>query len=101
MTDELTSIVLRAVERAAQWVRRALESKDHVARIQAEESLDATTADALLKADSTPDKPRRSRRPALIPKLGHELRANRVAVPPTFPTAAAHPKQHRAPSDKE
>lgn len=55
MTDELTSIVLRAVERVPQWVRRDLESKDHVARIQAEESLAAMIADALRKAESTAD----------------------------------------------
>ncbi|MDR7062440.1 MULTISPECIES: hypothetical protein [unclassified Sphingopyxis] len=55
MTDELTSIVLRAVERVPQWVRRDLDSKDHVARIQAEESLAAMIADALRKAESTAD----------------------------------------------
>ena len=36
MTDDLTSIVLRAIERAPQWVRRDLESKDNVIRVQAE-----------------------------------------------------------------
>lgn len=55
MIDELTSIVLSAVERAPQWVRRDLESKDHVARIQAEESLAAMIADALRKAEGAAD----------------------------------------------
>lgn len=51
MTDELTTIVLRAIERAPQWIRRDLESKDHVIRIQAEESLAAIIADAIRQAD--------------------------------------------------
>jgi len=55
MIDELTSIVLRAVERVPQWVRRDLESKDHVARIQAEEALAAMIADALRKAEGAAD----------------------------------------------
>lgn len=55
MNDELTSIVLRAVERVPQWVRRDLESKDHVARIQAQEALAAMIADALRKAEGAAD----------------------------------------------
>ncbi|MGQ2934733.1 MULTISPECIES: hypothetical protein [Sphingopyxis] len=55
MTDELTSIVLRAVERVPQWVRRDLESKDPVGRIQAEEALAAMIAEVLRKADSAAD----------------------------------------------
>lgn len=51
MTDDLTAIVLGAVERAPQWIRRDLESKDRVARVQAEESLAAMIADALRKTD--------------------------------------------------
>jgi hypothetical protein len=47
MTDDLTSIVLRAIERAPQWVRRDLESKDNVIRVQAEESLAVMIAEAL------------------------------------------------------
>lgn len=47
MTDDLTSIVLRAIERAPQWVRRDLESKDNVVRVQAEESLAVMIAEAL------------------------------------------------------
>ena len=47
MTDDLTSIVLRAIERAPQWVRRDLDAKDPVARIRAEKSLAAMIADAL------------------------------------------------------
>lgn len=52
MTDDLTTIVLRAIERAPQWVRRDLESKDRVVRIQAEESLAAMIADALRRIDA-------------------------------------------------
>ena len=52
MTDELTTIILGAIERAPQWVRRDLESKDHVVRIQAEESLAAMIADAIRKTDT-------------------------------------------------
>ena len=53
MTDDLTSIVLRAIERAPQWVRRDLESKDNVIRVQAEESLAVMIAEAL-RATSQP-----------------------------------------------
>jgi hypothetical protein len=52
MTDELTTIILAAIERAPQWIRRDLESKDHVVRIQAEESLAAMIADAIRKTDT-------------------------------------------------
>ncbi|KGB55935.1 hypothetical protein FG91_00819 [Sphingopyxis sp. LC81] len=55
MTDELTSIVLRAIERAPQWIRRDLDSKDHVVRIQAEESLAAMIAEVLRKAEGAAD----------------------------------------------
>lgn len=47
MTNDLTNIVLRVIERAPQWIRRDLDSKDAVARIRAEESLAAMIADAL------------------------------------------------------
>ncbi|AMG73831.1 DUF6771 family protein [Sphingopyxis granuli] len=47
MTRELTETVLRVVERAPQWVRRDLDSKDPVARIRAEESLAAMITNAL------------------------------------------------------
>ena len=47
MTDDLTSIVLRAIERAPQWGRRDLESKHHVIRVQSEESLAVMIAEAL------------------------------------------------------
>src|SRR3546814_3905332 len=38
MTRELTATILRVVERAPQWVRRDLDSKDPVVRVRAEES---------------------------------------------------------------
>ncbi|HEX2813605.1 MAG TPA: hypothetical protein VHO04_13080 [Sphingopyxis sp.] len=47
MTQELTETILRVVERAPQWIRRDLDSKDAVARIRAEETLAAMIADAL------------------------------------------------------
>ena len=52
MTDETTAIVLGVIERAPQWIRRDLVSKDHVARVQAEEALAAMIADALRKTDA-------------------------------------------------
>lgn len=51
MTDETTAIVLGVIERAPQWIRRDLESKDHVARLQAEESLAAMIAEALRRIE--------------------------------------------------
>ena len=51
MTDDLTTIVLGAIERAPQWIRRDLESRDRVVRIQAEESLAAMIADTLRKTE--------------------------------------------------
>lgn len=51
MTDDLTNIVLRAIERAPQWIRRDLESKDNVVRIQAEESLAVIIAEAVRSTD--------------------------------------------------
>lgn len=47
MTQELANTVLRVIERAPQWIRRDLDSKDAVARIRAEETLAAMIADAL------------------------------------------------------
>jgi hypothetical protein len=49
MTGELTETILRVVERAPEWVRRDLDSKDAVVRIRAEEALAAMIADALNK----------------------------------------------------
>lgn len=47
MTRDLTDTVLRAIERAPQWIRRDLDAKDLIVRIRAEESLAAMIADAL------------------------------------------------------
>lgn len=47
MTRALTETVLRVVERAPQWIKRDLDSRNPVARIRAEESLAAMIADAL------------------------------------------------------
>jgi hypothetical protein len=51
MTSELTNIILRVVERAPQWIRHDLDSKDGVARIRAEEALAAMIADAVGQQD--------------------------------------------------
>ncbi|WP_176473591.1 hypothetical protein [Sphingopyxis sp. GW247-27LB] len=51
MTRELPNIILRVVERAPQWIRHDLDSKDAIARIRAEEALAAMIADALGKQD--------------------------------------------------
>lgn len=51
MTDDLTTIVLAAIERAPQWIRRDLESNDRVIRTQAEETLAALIADSLRKTN--------------------------------------------------
>lgn len=49
MTSSLAAIILQVIERAPQWIRRGLEAKDNVARIQAEETLAAMIADAVAK----------------------------------------------------
>ena len=55
MTSNLVETVLQVIQRAPQWMRRDLDAKDAVARVQAEESLAAMIADALDKKDSTGD----------------------------------------------
>ncbi|MDO9368222.1 MAG: hypothetical protein Q7T68_06605 [Sphingopyxis sp.] len=54
MTDELATVVLSAIERAPQWIRRDLDSQDRIVRVQAEESLAAIIADALRKTGKIP-----------------------------------------------
>lgn len=49
MMRDLTDSILRVIERAPQWIRRDLDSKDAVARIRAEEALAAMIADALAR----------------------------------------------------
>jgi hypothetical protein len=51
MTGELTTIILRVIERAPQWIRHDLDSKDAAQRIRAEEAPAAMIADALGKQD--------------------------------------------------
>lgn len=55
MTIALTLTILKVIERAPQWMRRDLEAKDPVTRIQAEEALAAMIVDALEKQDSGAD----------------------------------------------
>ena len=47
MDEETTATILRVIERAPQWVRHDLESKDAGVRSRAEETLAAMIADAL------------------------------------------------------
>lgn len=54
MTTETTSTILAAIERAPQWVRRDLESKDDAIRRRAEETLAAIIAAALQDTGKNP-----------------------------------------------
>ena len=49
MDGEITSIIHGVVQRAPQWLRQDLTSKDDAARSRAEETLTAMIADALAK----------------------------------------------------
>ncbi len=52
MDDQARAIILRAVERAPQWVRHDLVSKDASVRNRAEETMAAMIADALANGSS-------------------------------------------------
>lgn len=54
MNETLTSTVLQVIERAPQWVRRDLESKDVAIRVRAEETLAAMIAAALNEVSAHP-----------------------------------------------
>lgn len=47
MDENMTALILRVIERAPQWLRHDLESKDASVRRRAEETLAAMIADAL------------------------------------------------------
>ncbi|MFC4594442.1 MULTISPECIES: DUF6771 family protein [Sphingobium] len=47
MDENMTAMILRVIERAPQWLRHDLESKDDSVRRRAEETLAAMIADAL------------------------------------------------------
>ena len=47
MDETTNSIILKVIERAPQWLRHDLESKDAAARGRAEETLAAMISDAL------------------------------------------------------
>lgn len=47
MNDTTSAIILRVIERAPQWIRHDLESKDEAIRTRAEETLAAMIANAL------------------------------------------------------
>lgn len=55
MTSNLNEVVLQVIQRAPQWMRRDLDAKDPVARLQAEEALAAMIADALGRQDGAAD----------------------------------------------
>ncbi|WP_338043880.1 DUF6771 family protein [Novosphingobium resinovorum] len=54
MTTLLTSTILAVIERAPQWVRHDLESKDDSLRARAEETLAAMISAALQDMQSQP-----------------------------------------------
>lgn len=47
MNDTTSAIILRVIERAPQWIRHDLESKDEAIRTRAEETLAAMITNAL------------------------------------------------------
>ncbi|MBB3941451.1 hypothetical protein GGR39_003128 [Novosphingobium fluoreni] len=47
MNDTTSAIILRVIERAPQWIRHDLDSKDEAIRTRAEETLAAMIANAL------------------------------------------------------
>ncbi|MCI4592537.1 hypothetical protein MOK15_20980 [Sphingobium sp. BYY-5] len=47
MDEQTSAIILRVIERAPQWIRHDLESKNVGARARAEETLAAMIANAL------------------------------------------------------
>lgn len=53
MDENMTAVILRVLERAPQWLRHDLESKDTSARRRAEETLAAMIADALANQTGT------------------------------------------------
>lgn len=52
MTQLNKILILRVIERAPQWLRHDLTSKDSAARSRAEETLAAMIADALARGTS-------------------------------------------------
>lgn len=56
MTDTMNTVILRVIERAPQWLRHDLESKDAAARGRAEETLAAMISDALANGTGTAEK---------------------------------------------
>lgn len=52
MTELNKTLILQVIERAPQWLRHDLTSKDSAARSRAEETLAAIIADALARGTS-------------------------------------------------
>lgn len=52
MNETITSTILRVLERAPQWVRHDLESKEAAIRTRAEETLAAMISNALADGDT-------------------------------------------------
>lgn len=56
MDDDTNAKILRVIERAPQWLRHDLESKDAAARRRAEETLAAMISDALANGTGAAEK---------------------------------------------
>lgn len=54
MDEKTNDTILRVIERAPQWLRHDLESKDAAARARAEETLAAMISDALANGTGAP-----------------------------------------------
>lgn len=55
MSEQMQAAILAVIERAPQWIRQDLASKDSAARIRAEESLAMIIADAIRKQGAKPE----------------------------------------------
>ncbi|MBC2666746.1 hypothetical protein H7F51_14590 [Novosphingobium flavum] len=52
MNGDIASIIQAVVQRAPQWLRHDMSSKDEAVRLRAEEAMAAMIADALTKAQA-------------------------------------------------
>jgi len=55
MNEQMQAAILAVIERAPQWIRQDLTSKDPAARTRAEESLAMIIADAIRKQGEQPE----------------------------------------------
>ena len=56
MDETMNAVILRVIERAPQWLRHDLDSKDAAARGRAEETLAAMISDALANGSGSAEK---------------------------------------------